>query len=49
MIDLIDDDLDGACDFAEPELSWADCPMLPRSDMFAVIERYGKFDGRAHS
>ena len=40
MIDLTDDDPDGACDFAEPELSWGDCPMLPRDEMLAVIERH---------
>ena len=47
MIDAIDDDPDGADDFAEPEMNWADCPMLPRSDMLAVIERHRVLDGRA--
>jgi hypothetical protein len=47
VIDLTDDDPDGACDFAEPELNWADCPMLPRSDMLTVIERHTKLDARA--
>jgi hypothetical protein len=39
VIEPIDDNPDGSCDFGEPELSWADCPMLPRSEMLAVIER----------
>src|SRR5260370_27464696 len=43
----IDDDPDGAREFDEPELNWADCPMLPRGDMLAVIERYKDLDGRA--
>jgi hypothetical protein len=47
VIDLIDDDPDGACDFDEPELNWADCPILPCSDIFALIERHGVLDGRA--
>jgi hypothetical protein len=39
VIDPIDDDPDGACDCAEPELKWADCPILPRGEMLTVIER----------
>ena len=47
MIDLIDDDPDGVRDFDEPEPDWANCPMLPRSDMFALIERQKALGGRA--
>jgi hypothetical protein len=47
VIDPIDDDPDGACDFEEPGPSWAECPMLPRSDMLAVIERHKALDRRA--
>ena len=35
MIDSIDDDL---VDVGEPEPSWADCSVLPRVDILAVIE-----------
>ena len=31
----------------EPGPSWADCPMLPRADMLAVIERHQGLDGRS--
>jgi hypothetical protein len=48
VIDAIDDGLDDSPDVPEPEgPSWFACPMLPRSDMLAVIERYEKLDGRA--
>jgi hypothetical protein len=47
VIDLIDDDPDGVRDFAEPEPDWANCPMLPRRDMLAVIERHKALNGRA--
>jgi hypothetical protein len=46
VIEPIDDNPDGADDFCEPELNWADCPMLPRSDMFALIERQKALGGR---
>jgi hypothetical protein len=49
VIAPIDDDPDSACDFDEPEPgpSWFDCPMLPRGDMLAIIERKKDLDGRA--
>jgi hypothetical protein len=46
VIEPIDDNPDGADDFCEPELNCADCPMLPRSDMFALIERQKALGGR---
>lgn len=30
-----------------PDLEWFDCPILPRSDMLAVVERCKKLDGRS--
>src|SRR5271167_1527202 len=30
----------------EPDLDWFDCPILPRSDMLAVVERCRLLDGR---
>src|SRR6201998_2787230 len=47
MIDPIEDDPHDTGDVGEPDLSWADCPMLPRGDMLAVIERKRDLDGRA--
>jgi hypothetical protein len=47
MIDAIEDDPDDRCDVGEPGPSWADCPMLPRGEMLAVIERRKDLDGRA--
>jgi len=46
MIDAIDDGPDDRCDVGEPGSSWADCPMLPRGDMLAVIERRKDLNGR---
>jgi hypothetical protein len=31
----------------EPDLDWFACPMLPRGDMLAVIERHRELDGRS--
>lgn len=47
MIVSIDDHLDDLGAVAEPGPSWFDCPVLPRSDMLAVIERHKDLDGRA--
>jgi hypothetical protein len=49
VIAPIDDDSDGARDFdgPAPELRWADCPMLPRGEMLAIIERNKDLDDRA--
>jgi hypothetical protein len=48
VIDPIDDGLDDSPDVPESEgPSWFACPMLPRSDMLAVIERHRVLDGRA--
>ena len=47
MIDPIDDDPEDTGDITTPDLSWPDCPMLPRRDMLAVIERHKDLDGRA--
>lgn len=47
MTDLILDGLGGNDDFDRSEPSWLDCPMLPRRDMLAVIERCKDLDGRA--
>jgi len=47
MIYPIEDDLDDFADVAEPEPSWADCPLLRRADMLGVIEKRGNLDGRA--
>jgi hypothetical protein len=47
VIEPIGDNPDGTCDFDETELNWADCPVLPRSDMLAVIERHKALNGRA--
>src|SRR5690242_13737752 len=43
------DERNSTRDFDEPEPgpSWFDCPMLPRRDMLAVIERRKDLDGRA--
>ena len=47
MIDPIDDDPEDTGNITAPDLSWADCPMLPRGDMLAIIERHKDLDGRA--
>ena len=48
MIDSIGDGLDDSPDVPESEgPSWFACPILPRSDMLAVIERHKALDGRA--
>ena len=46
MIDAIDDGPDDRCDVGKPGPSWFDCPMLPRGDMLAVIERRKDLNGR---
>src|SRR5215472_11499493 len=46
MMYPIEDDSDDFADVAEPEPSWADCPILLRSDMLAVIQERGNLDGR---
>ena len=50
MIEPIDEedaeDIDNV-DVGEPGPSWFACPMLPRGDMLAVIERHKDLDGRA--
>ncbi len=46
MIDAIEDGPDDRCDVDEPGPSWFDCPMLPRGDMLAVIERRKDLNGR---
>ncbi len=47
MIYPIEDDPDDFADVVEPEPNWAECPMLPRADMLAVIEQRRDMDGRA--
>ena len=42
----INDDLDGAPDF-DPGPNWAECPILSRADMLAVIEGRRDLDGRS--
>jgi energy-coupling factor transporter ATP-binding protein EcfA2 len=45
-MDPIDEDRDDPGDIGQPDPSWADCPILPRSDILAVIERRKDLDGR---
>jgi hypothetical protein len=47
VIDSIGDDLRDPGDVGEPEPSWADCPVLPRVDILAVIEGNRDLGGRA--
>jgi hypothetical protein len=47
VIDLIGDDRDEPGDVGEPDPSWFDYPMLPRSEMLTIIERKKDLDGRA--
>jgi hypothetical protein len=49
MIDRIDDDpeVESNEEADEPDLNWFECPMLPRGEMLAVIERHKDLDGRA--
>jgi hypothetical protein len=46
-MDPIDDDPEDTGEIAASDLSWTDCPMLPRRDMLAGIERRKDLDGRA--
>jgi hypothetical protein len=47
VIDAIEHDSDDSDEFGEPGLSWFECPMLPRGDMLAIIQRNKDLDGRA--
>jgi hypothetical protein len=47
VIDPIDLDPEDAGEIAASDLSWADCPMLPRADMLAIIKRQKDLDNRA--
>src|SRR6266446_484344 len=42
MIDPVDDDSDER----EPDRDWFACPMMPRAEMLAMIERHKDLDGR---
>jgi hypothetical protein len=49
VIDSIEDDpeVETSEEADEPDLNWFECPMLPRSNMLAVIERNRELDGRS--
>jgi hypothetical protein len=47
VIDPIHDDPEDAGENAASDLSWADCPMLARGEMLAIIARQKDLDGRA--